>query len=158
MSLSNFEDFFERGQWDFAVPQRLRHMYFRLCGTFQLAFQSVSTNLLQGTLSHYLSRMLFFNFLFFSLALCTLLVLELLNGRKFRDEDFDLLVVIRKVARRESWANVVLNFIVITFIGELIGFILMSNYHITVTLACFLAIFLFLLTLFLKVLIFCIDN
>ena len=137
MSSSFAEEVFERGQWDFAIPQRLRIMHPTFSGTFKLAIQSFFPSLLQNTLPLYLSRMLFYNFIFFSLALCILLCIELFNERRVRDEDtgreedLDLLVVIRKLLKVDGWAYLVVIVCVITIIGDFIGFAMITNFHKT---------------------------
>ena len=66
-------EIFERGQWRFAISERLRHNCCRLRGTLRLAVQMASTNLLLPTLPRFLGYVVFFTLILFSLFLFILM-------------------------------------------------------------------------------------
>ena len=130
MSSSYDERIFERDRWSFAPSQRFSQLWHDFRGTFKLAIQSVSANFLQRTLPRYLSRMLFFNFLFFSLILVILLIHELLpSSRTGRQEDRDLFDVIKKLATRGR-ATMVAILVLVILLGESFNIYIELNFQV----------------------------
>ena len=133
MSSSYEEGIFERGRWSFALSQRFTHVCPSFRGTFKLVIQSVCANILQRTLPYYLSRFLFFNFIIFSILLFIMLLYEFFTMEE-RQEDWDLLDIIRDLVRQNGFKTMVFNMILITVLCEvnmlLISFIL-SNLSVT---------------------------
>ena len=135
MSSSYDERIFERDRWSFAPSQRFSQLCHDFRGAFNLAIQSVSVSVLQRTLPYNLSRMLFFNFIFFSLILGTLLIIELIYKRKFRGEDLNLLAVIKRLLRHEGWEYLVFIIIMITLTGNFIGVLRLMDFQLNKALA-----------------------
>ena len=140
MPSSYDEEIFERGQWSFALPQRLRHVlpYFR--GAFNLAIQSASASFLQRALPRLLSRALFFNYIFFTIILIYLLFYELLGQRSRRHIDRDLFDVIRRLVKHIGWGYMVLIFLVVFALGEVFFIRIYFGYPFTDKFLCFLII------------------